>query len=133
MVITADTGLWLGRYFGVSAQSWMNLQAHYELKMAELDIGARLNAEPILGLHNAAATNGAHHRALSHLGQPCVPSVGEKANVLQALPKAAEGVPPHPSGALLENPPVDQSVSSLHPQSKRKDLGKVAKHFHCSP
>lgn len=43
--ITADTALRLGRYFGVSAQSWMNLQAHYDLEIAELILGKRLDEE----------------------------------------------------------------------------------------
>ncbi len=30
--ITADTALRLARYFGVSAQFWMNLQTHYDLE-----------------------------------------------------------------------------------------------------
>lgn len=33
--ITADTALRLGRYFGVSAQFWLNLQTRYELELAE--------------------------------------------------------------------------------------------------
>jgi addiction module HigA family antidote len=33
--ISADTAMRLGRYFGTSAQMWMNLQAHYELQVAE--------------------------------------------------------------------------------------------------
>lgn len=33
--ITADTALRLERYFGVSAQFWLNLQARYELDLAE--------------------------------------------------------------------------------------------------
>jgi addiction module HigA family antidote len=32
--ITADTALRLGLYFGNSPEFWMNLQAHYDLKMA---------------------------------------------------------------------------------------------------
>jgi len=32
--ITADTALRLGRYFGTSAQLWMNLQARYDLLLA---------------------------------------------------------------------------------------------------
>ena len=43
--ITADTALRLGRYFGVNPQSWMNLQAHYELEMAEEVLGGRLDLE----------------------------------------------------------------------------------------
>lgn len=43
--ITADTALRLGRYFGVSPQSWMNLQSHYDLELAEMNIGKRLDEE----------------------------------------------------------------------------------------
>nr|WP_089726200.1 HigA family addiction module antitoxin [Candidatus Thiosymbion oneisti] len=32
--ITADTALRLGRYFGISAQFWMNLQTGYDLSLA---------------------------------------------------------------------------------------------------
>jgi len=32
--ISADTALRLGRYFGTSAQLWMNLQARYDLLLA---------------------------------------------------------------------------------------------------
>jgi addiction module HigA family antidote len=32
--ITADTALRFGLYFGNSPEFWMNLQAHYDLKMA---------------------------------------------------------------------------------------------------
>jgi len=34
--ITADTAMRLARYFGGDAQSWMNLQAIYDLRLAEL-------------------------------------------------------------------------------------------------
>lgn len=33
--ITADTALRLARYFGTSAQFWLNLQTHYDLDRAE--------------------------------------------------------------------------------------------------
>ncbi|MCK5755476.1 MAG: HigA family addiction module antidote protein [Mycobacterium sp.] len=33
--ITADTALRLGKYFGTSAQFWLNLQSHYDLDLAE--------------------------------------------------------------------------------------------------
>ncbi|HTJ65241.1 MAG TPA: HigA family addiction module antitoxin [Alphaproteobacteria bacterium] len=36
--ITADTALRLSLYFGNSAEFWMNLQAHYDLKMARREI-----------------------------------------------------------------------------------------------
>lgn len=32
--ITADTALRLGKYFGTSAQFWLNLQTHYDLDLA---------------------------------------------------------------------------------------------------
>lgn len=33
--VTPDTALRLGKYFGVSAQFWLNLQARYDLQTAE--------------------------------------------------------------------------------------------------
>jgi addiction module HigA family antidote len=33
--ITADTALRLGTYFGTSAQMWLNLQASYDLRVAQ--------------------------------------------------------------------------------------------------
>ncbi len=35
--ITADTAIRLSRYFGNSAQFWLNLQSHYDLRQAEED------------------------------------------------------------------------------------------------
>jgi addiction module HigA family antidote len=43
--ITADTALRLGRFFGTSAQFWMNLQSRYELEIAEDRMGARLSRD----------------------------------------------------------------------------------------
>lgn len=37
--ITADTALRLGRYFGVSPEIWLDLQADYELRLARRKIG----------------------------------------------------------------------------------------------
>lgn len=42
--LTADTALRLGRYFGNSARFWMNLQAAYDLAMAEAANGQRIAA-----------------------------------------------------------------------------------------
>jgi addiction module HigA family antidote len=36
--ITADTALRLSSYFGNSPEFWMNLQAHYDLKMAQRNL-----------------------------------------------------------------------------------------------
>jgi addiction module HigA family antidote len=33
--ITADTALRLGKFFGIEAQFWMNLQSHYDLEIAK--------------------------------------------------------------------------------------------------
>ncbi len=43
--ITADTALRLSRYFGISAQFWMNLQDHYELEVQEELLADRLEDE----------------------------------------------------------------------------------------
>jgi antitoxin HigA-1 len=43
--ISADTAMRLGRYFGTSAQMWMNLQSHYELEVAEAALAERIDSE----------------------------------------------------------------------------------------
>ena len=43
--ITANTALRLSRYFGNSAQFWMNLQDHYELEQQEELLADRLDEE----------------------------------------------------------------------------------------
>lgn len=43
--ITADTALRLSRYFGISSEFWMGLQADYELEEARLRLGDRLEHE----------------------------------------------------------------------------------------
>jgi len=40
--ITADTALRLARFFGTDAQSWMNLQAEYDLETAEINLAERI-------------------------------------------------------------------------------------------
>jgi len=40
--ITADTALRLARYFGTTPQFWMNLQANYDLELAEDARGAEI-------------------------------------------------------------------------------------------
>ena len=37
--ITADTALRLARFFGTDAQSWLNLQSHYDMEKAQLETG----------------------------------------------------------------------------------------------
>ena len=43
--ISPDTALRLARYFGNSAQFWMNLQTRYDLTVAERELGERIEAE----------------------------------------------------------------------------------------
>src|SRR5438128_11297802 len=43
--ITADTALRLGRYFGMSAQFWLNLQTHYDLEQEQERLAKRLDKE----------------------------------------------------------------------------------------
>lgn len=43
--ITPDTALRLARYFGGDAQSWLNLQQAYDLKVAEREALDRIKAE----------------------------------------------------------------------------------------
>ena len=43
--ISADTALRLARYFGTSARMWMNLQARYDLEIAEDALANKIEAE----------------------------------------------------------------------------------------
>ena len=43
--ISADTAMRFGRYFGMSAQFWLNLQAHYDLEMLEMEQGEQIKQE----------------------------------------------------------------------------------------
>jgi len=43
--ITADTAFRLARYFGISPQFWTNLQANYDLEVAQDAIGNRIADE----------------------------------------------------------------------------------------
>jgi len=46
--ISADTALRLSRYFGLTDQYWLNLQAHYDLQMAKEQLHEVLNRiEPL--------------------------------------------------------------------------------------
>lgn len=42
--VTADTALRLGKYFGTSAQFWLNLQTHYDLDLAEDRVADQISA-----------------------------------------------------------------------------------------
>ena len=41
--ITADTALRLARYFGTTAELWMNLQQTWELRCAEIEVGHQID------------------------------------------------------------------------------------------
>ena len=43
--VTADTALRLARYFNTSPQFWLGLQADYDLDVASLSLGDRLERE----------------------------------------------------------------------------------------
>jgi len=43
--ITVDTALRLSRYFNTTAQFWMNLQSSYDLKVAEREVGSKIESE----------------------------------------------------------------------------------------
>jgi addiction module HigA family antidote len=43
--VTTETAMRLGRYFGQSPRFWINLQANYDLAVAEAQIGKRLDVE----------------------------------------------------------------------------------------
>jgi len=43
--ITADTALRLSRYFGTTSRCWMNIQASYELEVAEDELGAAVRRQ----------------------------------------------------------------------------------------
>lgn len=45
--ISADTAMRLARYFGGDARSWLNLQAAYDLRVAEQAIGKRIEREVV--------------------------------------------------------------------------------------
>lgn len=43
--ISADTALRLARLFGMDAQTWLNLQAQYDLEVAELKLRKQIDSE----------------------------------------------------------------------------------------
>jgi addiction module HigA family antidote len=43
--ISADTALRLARYFGMSVEFWTGIQTHYEVEVAKMALGDRLEEE----------------------------------------------------------------------------------------
>ena len=52
--ITADTAVRLAKYFGTSAELWMNLQSHYELRLERRALREQLDS--IVPLQSGAQT-----------------------------------------------------------------------------
>ena len=44
--VTGDSALRFGHWFGMDPQFWLNLQAQYELALAEQLVGAKIRALP---------------------------------------------------------------------------------------
>lgn len=55
--ITPDTALRLARYFGTTPQFWLNLQTSYDLKIAEREIGAKMDTLPRLNKKIVSVTS----------------------------------------------------------------------------
>lgn len=55
--ITPDTALRLARYFRTDAQSWLNLQLSYDLKVTEQQVGMQIlnDVTPTIPMADAAA------------------------------------------------------------------------------
>jgi len=58
--ITADTALRLGKYFGISAQFWLNLQTRYDLEVTEDLLSDRLDSHG----YNYGMNSGKKNRCL---------------------------------------------------------------------
>ena len=52
--VTGDTALRLAHFFGTSPQFWLNLQALYELRLAERKAGKAIRSLPTLKRHRKA-------------------------------------------------------------------------------
>ncbi len=60
--ITGDTALRLGHFFGTSAQFWLNLQALYDLRLAEQKAGGTITALPTLAGYRKKLGEGSQPR-----------------------------------------------------------------------
>lgn len=50
--ITSDTALRFGHFFGTSPEYWLNMQATYELHIAEQKVGADIRSLPTMRMSN---------------------------------------------------------------------------------
>ena len=53
--IIGDTALRLGHWFGTSPQFWLNLQAAYNIRLAEAAVGAEIRRLPVRPVHEKRA------------------------------------------------------------------------------
>src|SRR5271167_46289 len=67
--ISADTAMWLARYFGGDAHSWLNLQTAFDLRVAEsvAPSGSREKLPQLLLQGNPSACSGFSLVAMSSL------------------------------------------------------------------
>ncbi len=56
--VTGDTALRLGRFFGTSAEFWLNLQKLYELRLAEREHGDEIGRLPSLAGDSRLSASG---------------------------------------------------------------------------
>jgi len=62
--LTADTALRLSRYFGTTAEFWMNLQSGYELECAKRELASKLvKIAPRSSSHRPRTSRGRRARA----------------------------------------------------------------------
>jgi antitoxin HigA-1 len=61
--VTGDSALRLGHFFGNSPQFWLNLQAGYELRVAQQRAGPVIDALPTLASHRSGRTRSVGVRA----------------------------------------------------------------------
>lgn len=62
--ITADTAVRLAKYFGTSAELWMNLQSHYELRLEHRAL--RVQLDSIVPLQSGVQATHAAHMSDAH-------------------------------------------------------------------
>ena len=58
--ITADTALRLGKYFGMEPEFWINLQVHYNMKIARNKMGKKIEKEVKIYFPKIRVQNHAH-------------------------------------------------------------------------
>src|SRR5205823_3262700 len=64
--VSADTALRLNRFFGTSAEFWLNLQSQYELDVESDRLGGRLEAEVVKFTPRASASSRRHPPKTGH-------------------------------------------------------------------